>query len=260
MKTRLLFFSIAVLCFSVAPAMAATFGDGGAALDAVLDNITVAPNPGQTSVNVLTDELPDTAAAGVPYDSYWSITGTGGSWSTLIIELCGTFDTLQTFGVFDYADSTNYVELFDGSDGAGDQATLSIKADGSVWVNLSDSGKDFADNLFGFYFDTTAVMPGSGSLRVYSDTALNSDSVDHMYAYQGTDTDTVQLPGLSPGLWTNTEYVLAFEGKYDGYAMNYDYEDLVVMVSELNPVPVPAAVLLGILGMGVAGLKLRKYA
>lgn len=254
MKTRLLLAMCLILLYvGAAPAMADM-----SSLQSVLDNITISPNYHDSSVDVTTDMLPDDKGAG-PYDSYWSVTASGGSWSTIIVELCtGLTPDKQTFGVFDYADSTNYVELFAGSAGAGDQATLSIKADGSVWVNLSDSGKDFAANLFGFYFDTTAY--GAGSLRVYSDTALNSDGVDHMYAYQGKDIDTVQLPGLARGVWTDNEFVLAWEGKYDGYAMNYDYEDFVVMVESVTPIPVPGAVLLGLLGLTAAGVKLRRFA
>ena len=50
-------------------------------LQDVLDNITVG---GDSSVNVTTDYLSDTA------DSYWSLTASGASNATMIIELAGS--------------------------------------------------------------------------------------------------------------------------------------------------------------------------
>ena len=50
-------------------------------------------------------------------------------------------------------------------------------------------------------------------------------------------------------------YVLAWEVEGLGDA---DYQDLVVEISKAAPVPVPGAVLLGVLGLGAAGMKLRR--
>jgi hypothetical protein len=52
-------------------------------------------------------------------------------------------------------------------------------------------------------------------------------------------------------------YVLAWEVEGLGDA---DYNDLVVEVSLAAPVPVPGAALLGMLGLGAAGMKLRRFA
>ena len=251
MKIKLLILCIAVLCISTAPAKAATFGaGGGASLQGVLDGITTAPNPGVSSVNVLTDDILDTA------DSLWSITGAGGSTTTLIIELAG-FSGTNTYGIYDAANPLNAVQLFAGAAGAGSQAVVSIKIDGSIFVNLLDTGVNFAaGNSFGFYLDAT-VGSGNPAAIYYSDSSLNADgNFDHMYAYQGTNTDTVQLTGLAPGLWTNNEYVFAWEDLWGGG--DKDFDDFVVMVESI--VPVPGAILLAILGMGVAGVKLRKFA
>ena len=88
-----------------------------------------------------------------------------------------------------------------------------------------------------------------------------------MYAYQGTG-DTVEISPWDPGDWTDNEYVLAFEDlvatwtNQDGSqgTSDWDYTDFVVMVESVNPVPVPGAVLLGILGLSAAGIKLRRFA
>jgi hypothetical protein len=225
------------------------------ALQGVLDDITVAPVDGDSSVDVETDMLPDTGP-GV-HDSYWDITGSGGSLATVIIELAA-FAEDNTFGVFDRANPATTVQIFSGAATTGTQATLSITSAGDVYLNHSDTGIDFASKWFGYYLDAT-VNAASGGGFWYSDTRLNSDDMDHMYAYQGKDIDTIEIEPWDPGLWTDNEYVLAFED-LDAAVTDGDYTDFVVMVESVVPVPAPGAILLGLLGLGAVGLKLRKYA
>lgn len=236
-----------VLCFflmagsAMATAINPIGGNGSeSSLQVVLNNITTGPVAGTSSVDAsgfTNDALPD------ELDSAWRITATGGSFATLIIEIAG-WSGVNTFGVFDAANPSRSVQLFAGSAAPGYQATLSIKDDGSVYVNLVDSGVDFADNRFGYYLTNS---PGQ---TFYSDTTLNDDQFDHMVAFQGTNTDTVKLPTLSPGLWTNNEYILAWEDTYGGG--DWDYQDMVLMVESVQPVPEPATMLL--LGSGLIGL------
>ena len=272
MKTKLLILSIAVLCFSAAPAMAdfiapteslVTFGTstdpGNPSLQDVLDNITVSPNPGVSSVTTTTDTILDS------WDSYWMIGGQGQSAASMVIEISG-YDATNTLGVYDATNPANMVPIFTGGATAGNKATLSIQVDGSVWVvqtyptvSGGDSGIDFAGNLFGFYLSTPSTPGGGIAYTYYSDTALNTaDNYDHLRAYQGKGIDDIQIGSSAAGLWQTDTYALAWEDLYGGG--DEDYQDFVAMIESVTPVPVPAAVLLGILGLGVAGLKLRKYA
>ena len=226
-------------------------GDGaGTSLQDVFNALTIAPTAGLSSINVNSDQLSDFM------DSYWSISATGGSVATIVVELAG-FRNTNGFGIYDAADPNSKVWLFGGAATVGSQSLISIMSDGSVWRNFSDTGINFSGNNFGYFLNSTAGGPGGGVF--YSDTSLNTDGIDHMVAFQGKGIDTIQIANLAPGLWTTNEYALAWEdlkGGGDG-----DYQDFVVMVESVVPtaVPVPAAALLfgsGLLGlMGIARRK-----
>jgi hypothetical protein len=87
-----------------------------------------------------------------------------------------------------------------------------------------------------------------------------------MGAYQGKDTDTIQILPYAPGIWDDDEYVLAFEDLHsmhwgNGNGINDgpewsdtepDFTDFVVMVESVSPIPEPSSMLL--VGAGLIGL------
>lgn len=232
MKTRNLIFSL-VASFGLAFQSHAAMISGGS-LQTVLDNITVG---GTSGINVQTDQVIN--------DETWAISAASGSVSTLIIEQTG-FANTNSFGIYDVSNPANYVELMDGPSGPGTQTLVNIMADGQVRVNSANTGSFFANNMFGFYLDN---VPNQGA-RWHSETGLNVDGVDHMVALAGNDSDVLQLPGFAPGLWQSTEYILAFEDQLNGG--DSDYDDFVVMVASIVPVPEPGS--LALLALALAGI------
>lgn len=254
-----------ILCAPCVAAIAVPFGDGGVALQTMLDNITTSPIAGESSVDVWMDATPDSL------DSAWNVSASGGFIATVVGEL-SHWSSSNRFGVYDVADPSSKVQLFDGSATGGSMAWLSMRLDGSVFVNSVDTGVDFPGYTFGYYLDSRGGDPGWTGGIWYSDTRLNVDGQDHMAAYQGKDVDEVQMPGYWPGKWTHHEYVLAFEdlhamhwGNHNAVNEGYpewsdtepDYADFVVIVQSAQPIPEPTTLMLLGLG-GFASLRRRR--
>lgn len=260
-----IFMVLTVFLFQSSVQAVPLFGDGGAGLQTVLNDITVPLGSGVSSVNVPTDYQEP--------DSIWQIGGSGQASTTLIIEVAA-WANFNSFGVYDAANSASKVQVFAGANGPGTLANVVITDgnpaydDGSVLINYVDSGVNFAGNALGFYLNSLGADPNWTGGVWHSADALNADGQDHMAAYQGTG-DQIKLPGLPEGPWLSNEYILAFEdldsmhwgngnGINDGYPewsdTEPDFTDFVVMVESVSPVGVPEPGTLLLLGSGLVGL------
>jgi hypothetical protein len=238
---------------STGSAWAVSFSDGGAAAQQILDNITLSTatctppagttlakdSPCTSSVNASTDALVN--------DSYWSITGSGGGSSTMMLQLTNV-SSGDGFGIYDKNDINNNVTLFDSNAAEGSQKHLSIDLAGNVFVNFNPTGVTLSNDSFGFFLTV-------GNSTWYSDDIFNTaDGADHMAAYQGNNYDEVQIGSWAAGTWEDNEYALLWESA-EMTEGNGDYGDFAVMIESFEVVPAPAT--LALMGLGLLGMAYR---
>ena len=231
------------------PACVATYGQDGAGtgLASVLGpstdpNSIFSSGPG---IN------PYTQQSQMPF---WSVNASGGSISTILLQIAGNAAKgLDTFGIFDPNNINNKLALF--TAGAnGDQASLSTMTNGGYKsVNLMTGAINTATfsttNYFGYYLT-------SGNYTFYSAPSLNAaggntypNGMPHMLAFSGGGGNTLMpLNGFSGGTFSANEYILAWEDQPFAQS-DLDYNDFLVMVESVHPVPEPAV--LGMFGLGL---------
>ncbi len=168
--------------------------------------------------------IPDTGAAYVTLGA-----DAGNSLATLIIEEAG-FQDNNAFGIYDLSSGRiRKLELFEGSDDPVQSVQVNF-LDGYAWIDgMKNQTITRMSTTFGFYLQNK-INPESGTF--FSDIALNRDGVDHSAIL------------LSP----MGGVIVGLEDLRGGG--DRDYNDLIVHVAGVTPIPAPGALLLA--GLGTA--------
>ncbi len=209
---------------------------------------TVFNNIGATSIDVNNDQITS--------DAYWTWTASGTAAASLVVEIAGNA-AFNEFGIYDVGNPNNRVKLFSGNANpvgtwaSGGPAKASVIIDVDMGIHVNDPWTaplaTFTSANFGYYLLSKGNASSAGTY-FYSDPALNSDLADHMVSYQG-ENDKVKLQS-NPFAFnmTSNHYLIAWEDTQSAN-WDYDYNDMVIMMESVQPVPEPAT--LGLMGFGL---------
>lgn len=247
--SRSIFACAALAAFAPGAQALCTFGPSGEpTLQQSFDGLFGASN----APNAETDCLADGSAAG--QDGIWRSSAAS---ATVLLEIAG-FANQNTFGLYDPTTPSNLFEVFAGPMGPGTTASLTFTSvSGGTQVSVTIEGSiepprvtTFSSEAFGFYITT----PEGNTF--FSQSQLNSDGADHSYAYRGEGQVFTGGP-LAGTTFGARDAILAYE---DLVHSDDDFQDFVVLVRGVEPIPLPAAAWLLISGFAGLGAMRRRLA
>lgn len=202
-----------------------------------------------------------------PRDAVWHTISSVGS-ATILVELAGNAAG-NALGIYDSASTLNSLEIFSGPAQAASRAFITVSGTvGAYHVQVDrftasgyagSSSSTFASRSFGFYLQQPAA---AGSERFYSDSSRNpgrngnSAATDYMYSYLGNGatfrTGSAYAPDMVEGTqFDGTDAIIAWEDLRN--VSDGDYQDMVVLLRDIAPTPVPLPAAAWLLGSALLG-------
>ncbi|MFP4123489.1 PEP-CTERM sorting domain-containing protein [Coleofasciculus sp.] len=213
-------------------------GDNGTedTLQEVLDSITESGK-----IDAVNDQK--------PFALFKNTSGSGLK-GTLVAEIAG-FDDINVFGLYSADDITNKAPIFQGSNKPFDRVSLDFYNDGTVkMTGATDPIGTGFNGAFGFYLDTPNDI-------FYTEDSHNKNNDPQALVYQGDNDTVLQIGNFQAGKFVDTEFIVAFEDKPFSSA-DKDFNDMVVHVAGVEPVPEPMTILGSTLALGFGGLFKRQ--
>jgi PEP-CTERM motif-containing protein len=161
------------------------------------------------------------------------------------------------FGMFDGSDSANQAFLlsdqFHPSLKPADIATVSFNENGSITIRGGlQKHEDGFDGPFGFFVKDS--VSHAQPVFLFTDANLNADGT-RVKVFQGNNQTMIKLPGQRPGLFLDSEFLIAFETG-NGASNDHGFNDIVFLISGVLPAPEPAT--LALLALSTLGLLARR--
>jgi len=165
--------------------------------------------------------------------------------ATLLLEAAG-FRNSNVFGMYSPNDAGEKLLLFAGADTPTQSVEVVFDLDNQTATNVSTGRTADIGSVFGFYL----ISPDG---TFYTEKSLNSDGAEHGLLF-----DTRAYAGL---IYGNPDTVVAFEDMQASSPwQDWDYNDMVVGVTNATPVvvPSPSAVVLTWAGISLVGYLRRR--
>jgi hypothetical protein len=145
------------------------------------------------------------------------------------------------FGMYDADHPGNPAYLLNDIITPADPATVVFLEDGSINIHGTAMNKDGVGGFggpFGFFVKNFALDGSRNPVFLYTQASLNGGEL-RAKVFQGNDLTELKFPGLAPGLFQHSQYLIAFETGLDGED-DGGYNDFIVSVSGIVAVPEPA--------------------